>query len=213
MMQAYQCFFSVFIAGLVISGCQSPAPLNSERIADKYGSYGVEILHASNSRRVTNLYSGTGNNKTMRTLAVVEFESTDDPRIAAEHAAIVAGGSIGATFKENGWRIQKDTVEFCEQIFDSDSLPPLVHMHIQLPQLLAVYVYRFSVSKNGDSIDYASITEVYHPNYLGFDQLIANNEPMLEPRENFCSTPVSELQAPGDPPLTLKISREGRSRA
>lgn len=203
---------SIFLACLALSACQAPAPLNSERIADRYGSYGVEILSASNLRRVTSLFSGAGVDKTMRTLAVVDFESAADPRIATEHAAIIAGGSIGAVFKEHGWQIHKDTVELCEQKFDSDSLPSLLHMQIQLPQLLAVHRYRFSVSRNRDSIDYALITEVYHPDYLGLEQLVANNgDHGPGPGKNICATPVSELPASRDPVQTLSVYRGRRS--
>ncbi|MEJ2172494.1 MAG: hypothetical protein P8X59_06870 [Woeseiaceae bacterium] len=211
-MQTCRFLFSIFLACLTLSACQAPAPLNSERIADRYGSYGVEILSASDLRRVTSLYSGAGVDKTMRTLAVVDFESATDSRIATEHAAIIAGGSIGAVFKEHGWLIHKDTVELCEQKFDSDRFPSLALMQIPLPQLLAVHRYRFSVSRNRISIDYALITEVYHPDYLGRKQLDASNvDHGPGAGKKICATPVSELPATSDPAQTLTVSPGDRS--
>ena len=186
-------FFNILLSVLTLSGCQTSAALNSERINDKYGSYGVEILHADSSRRVTNLYSGSANSKTMRTLAVVDFESAGDPRLAVEHAAIVAGGSIGAVFKERGWQIHKDVVELCEQKFSISGLPALAHMRISLPRHLAVYRYRFQVVQNDITINYARITEVYHPDFLSFEQLLSNNyHRNLKPVQTICSTPVSD---------------------
>jgi hypothetical protein len=192
-MQIFVLFLSILFAGLT-SGCQSSTPLNSERIADQYGSYGVEIMRASNALRVTNLYSGTAVDKTMRTLAIVEFVAADDPRIATEHATIVAGGSIGAVFKQHGWQIHKDIIEMCEQEFSDDSLPLLAQMHTSLPQIFAVYRYQFRIAKSDDSIGYALITEIYHPDYLSFEQLIGHNKELTpEPAQTNCSSSVSRL--------------------
>ena len=133
-------------------------------------------------------------------------------RLRTAHPRLDTGRSIGAVFKEHGWLIHKDTVELCEQKFDSDRFPSLALMQIPLPQLLAVHRYRFSVSRNRDSIDYALITEVYHPNYLGLEQLVANNvDHGPGPGKKTCATPVSELPATRDPAQALTVSPGGRS--
>lgn len=49
------------------------ALLNSERIAQRYGSYGIEVLASDCGLRVSDLYSGEQTDRVTRTLAVVRF--------------------------------------------------------------------------------------------------------------------------------------------
>src|SRR5690606_17176483 len=81
--------------------------LNSERIRERFGSFGLDILESSASRRVSSLYSLEDGRKVCRTYAVVEFGDAILPELAAEHALVMAGESIGAVFKGRGWTITK----------------------------------------------------------------------------------------------------------
>jgi len=162
----YLLFLINFSGPVFASGGSYPALLNSERIAERYGNFGIEILQAENGRRLSSLYSVVEGQKTMRTLALVEFTGADDPRLAAEHARVLAGESIGAVFKATGWTIEKISPRFCLSKLDLEELPELSAMDIDLPASFATHNYIFRVKKGDSSIDYASITEIHHPDYL-----------------------------------------------
>jgi len=155
---------------LLLSGC-SELLLNSERINQQFGSYGVDVLQSSASRRMSNLYSMDGEQRICRTLALVTFTDPDNAAIAAEHWEITAGGSIGAVFRSEGWTIEKE-----HQYVGSIHLEPNATlitelMDIQLPAKLAMHVYEFSLQKPGAQIEYATIIEIHHPDYLSAAQL------------------------------------------
>ena len=157
---------------IVISGCASEsATLNSERIAREFGSYGLEVLESAHNIRATNLYSEGPDGTVCRTFAVVGFVDQTDPAFVAEHALVLEGGSIGAIFKSRGWKIEKDH-QFIGNVKIGTRATRLAElMRIQLPTTAAVHVYVMVVSKNGDSFEYAMITEVHHPDYLTSSQL------------------------------------------
>lgn len=147
-----------------------PELLNSERIAARFGSYGIEIIAETENFRRANLYSGTGDDRTCRTYALVETRNT--PRgIAGEHGAVLSGRSIGATFRQGGWRVTKRTLLTAEvdlALLDGD----VVHL-MQLPEAVpaAAHLYELIVDKDGRSIHYATILELHHPEYLELEVL------------------------------------------
>lgn len=158
----------------------APAPklLNSERIEQKFGSYGIDVLSSDSSLRVSDLYSLENGRKVCRTFAVVLYPTTIDPLFAAEHAAILAGGSIGAVFKQRGWTVTKKNL-----YFGTLSPTPKVArlMHDGSGRRLAVHVYGLYVAKNGKSFEYATIAEVHHPDYLTLEEvrhIYGNPEPV-----------------------------------
>jgi hypothetical protein len=102
----------------------------------------------------------------MRTLALVEFSAADVAEIAVEHRRILAGGSIGAVFKEAGWTIDKISSHYCWSNSSLQSMPDLQRMNIPFPATLATHTYVFNVQKEASSINYATITEIHHPDYL-----------------------------------------------
>lgn len=155
------CLFTIFL-----SACGSTQPLNSERIAIRYGNYGIEILYADARHRISNLYSEADGRKTMRTLALVEFTAADSPDIVSEHRQILSGGSIGAVFKEAEWIIDKTSSRYCLSRADLESIPELELMGILYSATLATRIYIFQVQKGSLSINYATITEIYHPDYI-----------------------------------------------
>jgi hypothetical protein len=150
--------------------CSEPQ-LNSERIEQRFGSYGVEVLDSSASHRVTNLYSLEENRKVCRTLALVLFDEAMNPAIEAEHSKITAGGSIGAVFKENGWTIMKVNLDLGTVNATTEASLIRKNMGISLPTELAMHVYRFNLRKGETTIEYATIVEIHHPAYLSLKDI------------------------------------------
>lgn len=142
--------------------------LNSERIASRFGSYGIEVLESSGQVRVSNLYSTQSGDRICRTFAVVLYPASIDPAVAAEHAAIVAGGSIGAVFAAGGWQVRKAHLYYGER----DVTPHLATlMGVPAGTRLAEHAYVLDVVKEGRVVEYAALLEIHHPAYLGVAEL------------------------------------------
>jgi hypothetical protein len=173
--------------------------LNSERIEQVFGSYGIEVLSSTPALRVSMLYSTHGEQEICRTFAVVAYPSAIDAAIAAEHSVILDGGSIGATFAAAGWRVSKVHRYFGE-------LPSTAKVEALMggiePTRLAVHVYALGVSRGGVEIDYASIVEVHHPDYLDLTNLVEIYGPASGPADDSAAallalTARQMHQAPG----------------
>jgi hypothetical protein len=155
---------------------QAPAPavtrarLNSERIAERFGTYGIEVIESDGRVRVSNLFSEREGERTCRTFAVVRYPDRIDPAFAAEHDEIAHGGSIGAVFAAHGWTVGKTHLRFFE-IGASPRVAGL--MHVRAGTRLAAHAYVLDVSKGGRSIEYALLVEVHHPEYLALADLRA----------------------------------------
>lgn len=157
----------IALLGMLAAGAvaQPPSrePLNSERIQQTFGSYGVEVLASGDRTRITNLYSVEGGARICRTFAVVRYPAVVDPAVAAEHATIVGGGSIGAVFAANGWRVLKTHLAFTELA----ATPRLANlMHVPPGTRLAEHAYVLDVAKDGKRVEYAALIEIHHPDYL-----------------------------------------------
>lgn len=142
--------------------------LNSERIAAAFGSYGVQVLEQDETVRVSNLYSRTGQETTCRTFAIVRYASRIDPVLRTEHAAIVAGGSIGAVFAAQGWEVRKTHLHYGER---AASMKLAALMNVEVGTTLAEHAYVLDVVKNGRTIEYAALVEIHHPDYLDVAEL------------------------------------------
>ena len=151
--------------------------LNSERIAATFGSYGIEVLEQTDGTRVSNLFSGPGDEKTCRTFAVVRYPPRIDAAVTAEHEAIVAGGSIGAVFVAAGWEVRKAHLAYSE-IHATQRLASL--MRIAEFKTLAVHIYALDVAKGGQTVEYATLVEIHHPDYLSREDLPAIYGPAYE---------------------------------
>lgn len=144
--------------------------LNSERIASRFGGYGIEVLESSGQVRVSNLYSTQSGERICRTFAVVLYPASIDPAVAEEHATIVAGGSIGAVFTANGWQVRKSNLHYGER----DVTPHLAKlMRVPADTRLAEHAYVLDVVKEGRVVEYAALLEVHHPAYLDVAELAA----------------------------------------
>jgi hypothetical protein len=157
----------------VLAACESEPPqLNSERILQKFGSYGVQILQADDARRISSLYSDDkASGRTCRTFAIVEFALPVDRQIRAEHERIVAGQSIGQVFVDAGWKIDKQNLFIGESNASGYGYKLDELMRVDEQQSLATHRYKFVVEYADRRIEYATITEVHHPDYFNSSQL------------------------------------------
>jgi hypothetical protein len=166
--------FANMLLFLCLGGCTEESPqLNSELIAGRFGSYGIEVIETKDDFRLSNLYSEEPQGRVCRTLALVRFNAKKNPHYAREHAQVTEGGSIGAVFKRHGWTIRKKHGFLGKIVFDADSGRIATLMRIELPARLSVDVYVLEISRNGQSFDYAMIAEVHHPDYLTARELLS----------------------------------------
>jgi hypothetical protein len=167
-------------------------PLNSERIAASFGSYGIEVLASDDDIRVSNLYSTDDGKRTTRTFAVVRFRAAPDGALASEYEAVLAGGSIGATFAASGWRVDKHNRLYTE-IEATKAVAEL--MRFDPGAALAVHLYELEVERDGMRFPFAAIAEVHHPDYLGLDDLeaIYGPVPALDPQAQESMEALLEL--------------------
>jgi hypothetical protein len=139
--------------------------LNSDAIKATFGSYGVEVLSQSESTRVANLYSLSGDAKICRTLAVTEFVLPMDPALAEAHRLIKAGGSIGATLRSAGFSINKKLLIKTE-IAAGDEFVSLTHGSVVVGAPLYTKVYALLAQQGNRQTPYAVIAEAYHPEHF-----------------------------------------------
>ena len=155
------------------SACEAePAVLNSERIEQRFGSFGISVLPSEAGLRRSSVYSVNGQERVCRTYAVVRFAAQPDDGYHEEHAKILAGNSIGAIFRSHGWDIHKQTLYI-------GSLPlPDCHatitrlMHLNNACELALHVYQLLLVRREKVFEYATIIEAHHPAYLSEDDLL-----------------------------------------
>jgi hypothetical protein len=146
--------------------------LNSERIADRFGSYGIDVVSSEPGLRRSNLYSSENGVRTCRTYAVVRFVDEPNALIDTEHAQILAGKSIGAIFKASGWAILKETLHVGTVKLDDPTHPVATLMRLELSADVAMHVYRLLLKKSDQAIEYATLIELHHPDYLGASDLL-----------------------------------------
>ena len=160
------------IAAAALSACAIESELlNSERIEERFGSYGIEVLSEQPGLRKSALYSGHGNERTCRTYAVVRFVDATDAKIDSEHEQILAGDSIGAIFKAGGWAIRKETLHIGAAELPAAGGEIVTSMRLKDPSEVAMHVYQLLLRKDDEAIDYATISEFHHPDYLNLADL------------------------------------------
>jgi len=163
--------FAVAVTWIVTACGSQGQQLNSERIAHAFGSYGVDVIQQSEGVRFASLYSGAGDDKVTRTLALVKFRDRGRPAFAREHAAVEAGQSLGAVFRSAGWTIEKHNIFIGELAVPEHYSVVSELMQIGLPEDLATHVYLFVISNDEGSFNYATIVELHHPDYLTAEDL------------------------------------------
>lgn len=167
---------AVAVHGFTACG-PAPLPLNSERIEQRFGTVGVEVLYDKGGLRRVSLYSVHDGRRVCRTYAVVRLlgipSDTADAALLSAHQRIVAGASLGATLEQAGWQVDKQT-HYVGQLPDLDPGPDwIASMGRKGSAGLAVHVYRLRIKNSSEVYDYADIVEVHHPDYLDVDALAA----------------------------------------
>lgn len=145
--------------------------MNSERIEQRFGSYGVEVVEHGPARRASSLYSLEDGRRVCRTFATVEFRLPIAPELAAEHERVATGESIGTVFKSAGWRVRKRHVRLRQRTLTENDRPVAALMHLEAPCTVAEHAYVFEVARRDQAFDYAAITELHHPDYLDLTEL------------------------------------------
>lgn len=159
--------FPPSVLAAILSACATESViLNSERIERRFGSYGINDLASEAGLRRSSLCSYDGDTATCRTYAIVHFEEQLDDRYNDEHSKVLAGDSIGATFKDSGWDIRKSTlyvgnIRLPEIRTEIGALMSLSGAHD-----LALHVYQLVLVREDSAMEYATIMETHHPEYL-----------------------------------------------
>lgn len=156
---------------LALAGCSGNEPLNSDRIATRFGSYAVRVLYQDEEWRVSSLESIERGRPVTRTLALVQYVSPDEPKLAGLHERIRAGNSIGITFRRAGWYIDKPALFVGDVRIPEEASVIADLMRIRVPTTVAAHAYRFDVVRHGERFTYATIIELHHPDYLDSDEL------------------------------------------
>ncbi len=164
------------VAAACLYACSAGQPLlNSERIENRFGSYGIEVLDISPATRRASLYSVHDGKRICRTYAIVIWQPLavpgPDPSLLTAHARILAGASLGETLRSAGWIIDKRT-RYLGSLPAIDPAPGWLElMSIDASAGLAVHVYDVSIKKSLEVVEYARIMEVHHPEFLDLQDL------------------------------------------
>lgn len=155
----------IALAAALTACAIQPESLNSDLIRERFGSYGVEVLEQSDHTRRSNLYSLEATGRVCRTYAVVQFGEATNAEISATHEAVMAGQSLGATFRDAGWEIEKRTIHIGSVAIDNDDHHILELMHLAGTRNLAIHVYDMYLERGSDLLHYATVLELHHPEY------------------------------------------------
>ena len=161
------------VLAAALSACATETVvLNSERIEQRFGSYGIDVLASEAGLRRSSLYSLHEHGKICRTYAVVRFTEEPDTSFRPEHAKVLAGNSLGEVFKANGWQLHKQTLHIGS--FDSGAPGNELTELMQLAgaSQLALHVYQLLLAKGEQIFEYATTIEAHHPDYLSGDDLL-----------------------------------------
>lgn len=177
----------VALIAVLFGACAEPDKLNSERIRDRFGSFGIEIVAQDDRNRRSSLYSSDNGTRTARTEALVLFEIPVAAPVAEIHRRVAAGASIGETFRRAGWQVQKNTVHIGEIRIDDLQSSIAGRMGLVDAATVAMHVYQLHLEKAGERVFYATIIELHHPDFLSRGQLLdiypLNAPDHLEPRD------------------------------
>jgi len=161
------------VLAAALSACATETVLlNSERIEQQFGSYGIDVLASAAGLRRSSLYSIVGDERTCRTYTVVRFADKPDTSYSPEHAKVLAGNSLGEVFKANAWSIHKQTQHIGSFHVDTSRTEISTLMQLSGEQELALHVYQLLLAKNERVFEYATLLEAHHPDYLSAADLL-----------------------------------------
>lgn len=159
--------FPPSVLAAILSACATESVnLNSERIKQRFGSYGIEVLASEAGLRRSSLFSFDEGIATCRTYAVVQFVEQLDERYDDAHSRVLAGNSIGTTFREDGWDIQKKTLHIGAVRVPESGNEVVELMRLTESQDIALHVYQLVLARDDTELEYATILEAHHPDYL-----------------------------------------------
>lgn len=162
-----QTHFPPSVLAAVLSACATESVvLNSERIEQRFGSYGIDVLASEAGLRRSSLFSYSGDRTTCRTYAVVQFAENADTGWNEAHSRVLAGDSIGETFKEDGWDIRKNTLHIGTIRLPESRTEVGDLMQLRGAHDLALHIYQLVLVRGGNELEYATILEAHHPEYL-----------------------------------------------
>ena len=161
------------VLATALNACASePIVLNSERIQQQFGSYGVDVLTNEPGLRRSSLYSVAEDDRICRTYAIVRFVGEMDDSYSLEHTKVLEGNSLGNVFKTNGWDIRKQTLHIGSISINATDGQIFDLMRLVAERSLALHVYQLLLAKNKQIFEYATILEVHHPDYLIESELL-----------------------------------------
>ena len=138
--------------------------MNSDKIRERFGHYGVELLEQNTTTRLASLYSLSGDQRITRTLALTRFELPTHNAVAEQDAQIRSGDSIGATLRQAGWTVVKNNTIDC-QVTAGRRFALLGGATLSPEDPVLLRVYTLSVVKQDLALDYAIIAEAHHPEH------------------------------------------------
>ena len=139
--------------------------MNSDKIRERFGHYGVELLEQSPRTRLASLYSLSDEQRITRTLALTRFELPAHPAVEEQDAQIRSGESIGATLRQAGWTVVKNNTIDC-QVTAGRRFALLGGATLSPEDSVLLRVYTLSVVKQDLALDYAIIAEAYHCEHI-----------------------------------------------
>ena len=154
------------LAAVISASAAEPVLLNSERIEKRFGSYSMDVLASAAGLRRSSLFSMHDGQRVCRTYAVVQFADPLGEHYGDAHAKVLAGNSIGAVFRSHGWNVHKQTLHIGSLELPPDNQVITRLMHIDAPCKLALHIYQLLLAKDAQVLEYATILETHHPDYL-----------------------------------------------
>ena len=163
------------VLAAALSACATETVLlNSERVEQRFGNYGIDVLASEAGLRRSSLYSVQHDRRICRTYAVVCFTDEPDLSYGPEHAKVLAGNSLGEVFKAEGWSIHKQTLHIGSLAVDDNRSGIGELMQLSDDRSLALHVYQLLLVRPEQVFEYATIIEAHHPDYLLESDLLEN---------------------------------------
>lgn len=186
--------FPPAVLAVALGACESePIVLNSERIEQRFGSYGIRVLASEEGLRRSSLHSLENGEPVCRTYAVVRFVDQLDDRYREEHAKVLAGNSIGAIFRSHGWDVHKQSLHIGSIKLAEPRSRIGELMRVTVPCALALHIYQLLLVRHQQVFEYATIIETHHPDYLAETDLYSLYE--YDTRSALLPRSVADLSA------------------
>lgn len=155
------------VMAAALSACATETVLlNSERIEQQFGNYGIDVLASEAGLRRSSLYTMVNGERVCRTYAVVRFTDEPDTSYSPEHAHVLAGNSLGEVFRANRWTVHKQTLHIGSLNIARSASQARELMRLADEQTLALHIYQLLLVRDDQVFEYAIIVEAHHPDYL-----------------------------------------------